>query len=78
MSGDIRSSDSEDLTDSSENARLANGSARSKGKSNSGAAGAAPGKADPTTGGAAIQRKSHNANNHTTESGGGAASAASQ
>lgn len=68
MSGDIRSSDSEDLTDSSENARLANGSARSKGKSNSGAAG------KPET--AAIQRKSHNANNHTTESGGGAASAA--
>lgn len=33
MSGDIRSSDSEDLTDSSGNARLTNGSARSKNKS---------------------------------------------
>jgi len=71
MSGDIRSSDSEDLTDSSENARLANGSARSKNKSNSGA---------PAAGGAggATQRKSNNANNHTTEAAGGAATTAAQ
>ncbi|XP_017016239.2 ceramide synthase 6 [Drosophila takahashii] len=76
MSGDIRSSDSEDLTDSSENARLANGSARSKNKSNSGAT--SGGSAAGAGAGGATQRKSNNANNHTTEAAGGAATTAAK
>ncbi|XP_016986995.1 ceramide synthase 6 [Drosophila rhopaloa] len=72
MSGDIRSSDSEDLSDSSENAPLANGTARSKNKSNSGApsAGGSGGAA-----GGATQRKT---NNHATEAAGGAATTAAK
>ncbi|KAH8396364.1 hypothetical protein KR222_009295, partial [Zaprionus bogoriensis] len=55
MSGDIRSSDSEDLTDSSENVRVANGTARTKAKSSgSGAAGAAA-----VAAGVVTQRKSN-------------------
>ncbi|XP_064538875.1 ceramide synthase 6 isoform X2 [Drosophila montana] len=64
MSGDIRSSDSEDLTDSSGNVRVANGSMRTKTKSGN------PAPAAATAAGGANQRKRGNnssANNHTTD-----------
>ncbi|KRF82662.1 ceramide synthase 6 isoform X1 [Drosophila virilis] len=66
MSGDIRSSDSEDLTDSSGNVRVANGSMRTKTKSGNPATPAAP----VTAAGGVNQRKRGNnssANNHTTD-----------
>lgn len=69
MSGDIRSSDSEDLTDSSGNVRVANGSTRTKAKSGNSALAATTTTA--TSGGGAVnQRKrgnNSNANNHTAD-----------
>lgn len=61
MSGDIRSSDSEDLTDSSGNVRVANGSTRTKPKSGNSALTAT------TAGGGVAQRKrgGNTSNNHT-------------